>query len=96
MKDIRRDIWGFLLHFPVGVVAFFLTLWKPSIGITFTFIFLTYEIMNDWRKKDHSYKDVYGFAFGYGIPACFVLIWLFLKAMEASLSQPPFFSLPLI
>ena len=72
--ETPHDRERFWLHFPVGVIALFLTLWKLEIGITFAVIFLIYEVMNDWRKVDHSYKDIYGFAFGFCIPAVIMRI----------------------
>ena len=72
----RHDWARFWLHLPVGVVAAFLTIWKPAVGGSFTFIFVSYEILNDWRKHDNSYKDVYGFAVGYGV---FAMAWLWLS-----------------
>jgi hypothetical protein len=36
--------------------------------------FLIYEILNDWRIKDHSYKDVLGYLYGIGAGA--VILYL--------------------
>lgn len=69
LKKMGKDDWHrFWMHFPMGMFAALLltqpkTLW---IGIALAFSFLVYEIMNDWRKKDWSYKDVCGFVWGIG------------------------------
>ena len=70
----KKDWIRFWLHYPVGVLGCLLTLWNPAVGVTLTIVFLVYEAMNDWRKKDNSYKDIYGFAFGYATPATVMLI----------------------
>lgn len=72
--ETKHDRERFGLHFPVGVGALFLTLWKPEIGITAAVLFLAYEVIQDWRKKDWSFKDVYGFVFGYYVPAIIMRI----------------------
>ncbi len=70
VDDIRRA----LLHFPVGVFVAWLILVNPALGIMLGITFLVYEIMNDWRKKDWSYKDVYGYAFGLAVGSLLIFI----------------------
>ena len=43
------------------------TLVSIVIGSLFFLGALGYEAFNDWRKVDHSYKDVIGIVWGYGI-----------------------------
>jgi len=70
----KHDWLRFWLHLPVGVVCALLTYWHAPLGISGTMIFVTYEIMNDWRKADNSYKDVYGFCWGYIGAGCVLAI----------------------
>ncbi len=70
-KDAKR----FWLHFPVGCLCAFLTFFNPPLGISLTAWFALYEVMNDWRKVDHSYKDIYGAVFGFGIVATLLVIY---------------------
>ncbi len=70
-EDIKRA----LLHFPVGVYVAWLITVNSALGIMMGFTFLIYEVMNDWRKEDKSYKDVYGYAIGLGIGAFGLYIW---------------------
>ena len=62
------------MHFPVGVAVACLISWSLAHGIMLGIAFLIYEIMNDWRKKDWSYKDVYGYIWGLAIGAIILLI----------------------
>ena len=69
----------FWLHFPVGAGALYLTLRSPAVGLIFAGIFLTYEIAQIWENisrniLDESHKDIFGFAFGYGIAAYIILL----------------------
>lgn len=59
----------FWVHFPVGGGAAALTFLEPTPGIMFTIFFFVYEGFNDWRKRDHSYKDLGGGLFGYAAVA---------------------------
>ena len=65
----KQDWHRFWLHFPVGCLCSMLVDKSEWQGILLTFIFVAYEILNDWRKHDSSYKDVFGFAFGFGTVA---------------------------
>ena len=74
---MTKDDWFRLwLHFPVGALACILTLWKEPVGVSLTVAFIAYEVMNDWRKKDWSYKDVMGFVVGYATTACGFLTYM--------------------
>lgn len=59
----------FWMHGPVGILAATLTLWDAPTGIVFAGSFLIYEIVQDWRKGDSSYKDVFGYVMFYGATA---------------------------
>ena len=63
----KHDWIRFWLHFPIGLLAGWISLFYPIIGLTFFLGFLTYEAMNDWRKWDWSYKDVLGGVAGYPV-----------------------------
>jgi len=63
----KKDWHRALMHLPVGAVAGLLTLVHPSGGIALFSGELVYELFNDWRKKDSSYKDVLGIVWGYGL-----------------------------
>ena len=63
------------MHFPVGMLGAWLIDQSPAIGIMFTAYFGLYEVMNDWRKADKSYKDVIGAVFGFGVMAVGILLW---------------------
>ncbi len=59
----------FLIHLPVGVLAAWLCYYSWAVGIPFVVAFLTYQVIEDWRIKDRSYKDALGFLFGFGATA---------------------------
>ena len=64
----KKEWFRFWLHFPIGVLCGLLLIWFVTVylGIILSIAFLVYEIMNDWRKGDKSYKDVVGFVWGLG------------------------------
>ena len=73
----KKDWFRFWLHFPVGVFCGVLSFFNAIAGLVLSFSFISYEVLNDWRKHDSSYKDVFGFAFGYGSAwAIIILLWL--------------------
>ena len=57
----------FWLHFPIGIFIVAVFVIHPYLAWLNAIAFLTYEVMNDWRKKDNSYKDVVGFCFGLAV-----------------------------
>ena len=71
-----KDLWRAIIHFPVGALCAILTFFLPSLGISLTIYFIVYEVLNDWRKKDSSYKDVFGGALGYGAASLVILYYL--------------------
>ena len=76
----RDELIRAAMHFPVGVLAVLIMAFvnPPNLGIAIGLLgalaFLVYEIMQDWRKHDKSYKDVIGFVAG--IYSGAILIWL--------------------
>jgi len=75
----KQDIIRALLHFPVGVVCAVIAIFNPINGGLAVLTFLTYETLNDWRKDDWSFKDVFGFAFGLMITLLAFYLWLFFR-----------------
>ena len=61
---VRLDWLRFWLHFTVGVVCAWIAIQDSFNGGLCVLTFLVYEAMNDWRKEDASYKDIFGFSFG--------------------------------
>lgn len=62
----RSDIIRAALHFPVGIFTAWLGTFSPVVCIVFGLGFLVYESLEDWRIKDRSYKDVFGYLIGIG------------------------------
>ncbi len=82
VEDIAEDAMKFLkghrfwMHFPIGVLAAVGTFLEPAWGITLFAGFLAYEFIQEWRKKDHSYKDVIGTLVAYGLTGA---LWLLIR-----------------
>ena len=71
----RQDIIRAVLHFPAGCLASWLVIFvSPVLGIIFSFGFLTYEIVEDWRIKDRGYKDIFGFLIGFALTSIVIHI----------------------
>ncbi len=71
----KDDILRALMHFPVGVYVAWLVTVDPTLCWLLGISFLVYEAMNDWRKKDWSYKDILGFTVGLGVGSFGVFLW---------------------
>ena len=56
-----------LLHTLDAGITMGLYLINPIWGVMFFIAFLYYEILEDWRIVDHSYKDVLGWLIGWVI-----------------------------
>ena len=69
------------MHVPWGMLAVGLFLYDPLLGLTACFIEVAYEGFNDWRKKDKSYKDVVGIAWGILIGGYILLILRLLEVI---------------
>ena len=52
------------IHIPLGWLLAYLIWESAPMGITTTFIIVVYEVMQDWRKKDWSFRDMRGVAGG--------------------------------
>ena len=72
----RDDLLRALLHFPVGLFVAWLISWNTGQGVMLGVAFLMYELLNDWRKVDSSYKDVLGYVWGLAIGSVGVYLWL--------------------
>jgi len=57
------------IHIPVGVFAAWVMQHSPVLGFTFSISFIAYEIVQDWRTGDRSFKDILGFLIGLSIGA---------------------------
>ena len=78
-----------VMHIPVGlgvvaIICLPILLGFPS-SLSFAFIvlglfaglsFLVYEVLQDWRKGDKSFKDVIGFVEGLFLGAFMVIGWV--------------------
>ena len=60
---MTKRLWG---HVPVGLVNVAFYIINPLWGLGFTIGFLAYEFIQEWRKVDHSHKDVIGWLWGMG------------------------------
>ena len=54
------------MHIPVGALAAWFYTGGWALCLVFAAGFLFYELIQDWRIRDRSYKDVYGFLIGFG------------------------------
>ncbi len=63
----KDEIIRAFLHLPVGLLNAWFFSFNEMLGLGMVITFLCYEAMNDWRKKDWSYKDIFGYAFGLGL-----------------------------
>lgn len=60
-----------VLHIPIGVLIGYLCFNDPWAGIGLLLMFLIYEWTEDWRVKDHAWKDLFGSLVGF---VCIALI----------------------
>jgi len=71
IENWRKGVWEkgdwvrFWLHFPVGVICAWLVFQVPFTGFIASLGFMFYEILEDWRIADQSYKDMLGFLWGF-------------------------------
>lgn len=70
----KSDMIRAALHFPVGIYTAWLGTFNPVVCLVFGLGFLFYEGIEDWRIKDRSYKDVFGYLIGIGVGS--FLFWL--------------------
>lgn len=54
------------IHFPVGMLQGFASTKSWSLALTLCLAFLTYEVIEDWRIRDKSYNDIFGYLLGLG------------------------------
>lgn len=62
-------------HIPVGLFSIWVYSWDKPLGVVLLLVFLVYEAFNDWQKRDSSYKDVLGIAWGAALGA--IILWGF-------------------
>ena len=64
-----NKVWRAGIHAPVGVFAAWVIQHSPTLGFTIAITFIAYEIAQDWRIGDRSFKDILGFLIGLSIGA---------------------------
>ena len=83
IKEWRQGKWSksdwkrFWMHLPIGVICALLVYYLPTIGILATVGFMFYEVLEDWKINDLSFKDMLGFLWGFigtGIALSVVLL----------------------
>jgi len=62
-------VWRAVVHAPIGVFAAWIISKDPTLGFTISLTFIAYEIAQDWRIGDRSFKDILGFLIGLSIGA---------------------------
>ena len=71
MSNTIQFIWSWrrtLLHIPVGMYNMRMFATDKVAAVVFAIGFLLfYELVEDWRIKDHMYKDTQGYLFGFAI-----------------------------
>ncbi len=67
------------IHYIAGGITAWISMTIPVLGLTLALTFLIYEIMNDWRKKDHSYHDVLEFLIALFVVVTGLMIWEILR-----------------
>lgn len=74
----RDEVIRLVMHLPNGMFAGWAMFGFPlprlvpieptwlsfGIGLAVLFVFLIYQVFNEWRKADHSWKDIQGIAWG--------------------------------
>ena len=71
---MRRSILTFLSHFFAGVITILSTLVNPTISVILFLTFIVYEVTEDWRLNDKSFRDIR--EFGYGAFLTAVILWM--------------------
>ena len=64
-------------HYIAGGITAWSAFHSPMLCLSLCLSFLVYEVMNDWRKVDHSYHDVLEFVIGIYVVATGLMIWGF-------------------
>ena len=78
-----KDALRWVIHLPIGVVSMYLVLhpgipadWRYTVaGVLIAVVFLTYEVLEDIRVRDWSFKDVFGSLIAMIGTALVILIW---------------------
>ncbi len=74
-KMTEADWKRVVLHIPVGMLGVLFILNCLPVGIVFCLSTWLYEVMDDWRSKDKSFKDVLGICWGYGLGGLVIVIY---------------------
>jgi hypothetical protein len=67
-KLTSKDIIGrVILHIPVGVLNAWFYYKNPYMGLGLTLAFIAYEVLDEWRSADKSWKDAFGWLIGFAV-----------------------------
>lgn len=64
-----------IFHYVAGGITAWSAFHAPMLCLSLCLSFLVYEIMNDWRKVDHSYHDVLEYVIAIYVVAAGLIIW---------------------
>jgi len=63
-----------IFHYIAGGITAWSAFVVPMLALCLCLSFLIYEVMNDWRKNDNSFKDVLEWDIGIFVVATIMLI----------------------
>ena len=70
-----RDLLRWAIHIPIGgIIAFMIMRVSVELGVMVAIFFLAYEVLEDWRIRDRSFKDVFGSLLGMIIVGFFLYL----------------------
>ena len=61
-------------HYVAGAIAGWLVIIIPIAGLALMLSFMAYEVCQDWRKKDWSFRDILEFVIAYFVASTLALI----------------------
>ena len=78
-----KDVLRWIIHLPIGAVSMYFILhpgmpadWRYTVaGVIIAFFFLAYEVLEDIRVRDWSFKDVFGVLIAMIATALVIRIW---------------------
>lgn len=71
-----RDLIRWALHLPIGaIIAYAILRIDPTFGVMIGIFFLAYEILEDIRVRDWSFKDVFGSLISMIATGFIITIW---------------------
>jgi hypothetical protein len=75
-KTKPRDLIRWAIHIPIGcVIAYMILKVSVALGITVGVFFLAYEVLEDWRVRDRSFKDIFGSLIGMIATGLVIYLW---------------------